>query len=180
MRMANAPLISPEYAALNKQLHEERDDYGAGGRKDAPEIAGFCRNSGFKTILDFGCGKGVLKPAIAAIAPELTVLEFDPAVEGKDTLPAVPVDLVAALDVMEHIEPECLEGVLEAMRGMGPKCVLLVISLHAAQKTLPDGRNAHLIVKPAEWWVTRLGRYFSLFHRIDTPNHFTFIGTPLP
>ncbi len=172
-------LISPEYAALNRQLHAERPDYGAGSSADAPQIAGFCRQNGLKIVLDYGCGKGFLRPAILALAPELTVLEYDPAIEGKNMIPSGQIDLLVALDVMEHIEPECLEAVLTAMRATSPRCVLLVIALQKAQKALPDGRNAHLIVKPAEWWLRRLSKHFSLSHRIDTPGHFTFMGVPL-
>ena len=63
-----AQLISPEYAALNRDLHEERDDFGAKGAKSAPQVVALARQNGLKVILDYGCGKGSLKPAVAALA----------------------------------------------------------------------------------------------------------------
>lgn len=173
------PLISPEYAALNKQLHEERFDYGS--RADGlAVIIGLARTNGLKTILDFGCGKGALKLTMQTAAPDLAVLEFDPAVPGKDKLPDKPADLVVALDVMEHIEPEYLENVLSTMRDMRPKAVLLSIALQPANKTLPDGRNAHLIVESADWWRARLAPYFKTGQDAASVSHLTFLGTPLP
>ena len=37
---------------------------------------------------------------------------------------------------------------------------LLVISLVPAKKTLPDGRNAHLILQTPDWWRDKLSSYF--------------------
>jgi hypothetical protein len=36
------------------------------------------------------------------------------------------------------------------------KKALLVIATRPAGKTLADGRNAHLIVESAEWWLAKL------------------------
>src|SRR5690349_2220578 len=103
--MTKPPVISPAYAEMNRRLHEDKPEYGVGATFDAPTILALCRQNGFSSVLDFGCGKGALKQALATAAPEITVLEFDPAVPGKDTLPTQPFDLLVALDVMEHIEP---------------------------------------------------------------------------
>jgi hypothetical protein len=35
-----------------------------------------------------------------------------------------------------------------------------VISLVPAKKTLPDGRNAHLILQTPDWWRDKLSSYF--------------------
>lgn len=173
------PVISDSYKALNKQLHTEKAEYGADAQKDAAGVVNFARKTGARVILDFGCGKGSLKPAIAAIAPELTVLEFDPAIEGKDTLPTQPVDLIAAMDVMEHIEPEFLTAVLESMCDLKPRLVIMKIALTPAQKTLPDGRNAHILLKPSAWWRETLDRHFQVRNCQELAMHFMYIGVPL-
>jgi hypothetical protein len=33
-----------------------------------------------------------------------------------------------------------------------------------AGKTLPDGRNAHLIQKPSSWWLPKLSAHFDVLH----------------
>jgi hypothetical protein len=145
----------------------------------APRIVSIARDNGLAVILDYGCGKGTLRPAIKALAPSLRVLEYDPGVPGKEHVPTRRPDLLAALDVMEHIEPDRLEAVLAHMAAIGPKAVYLMISLTPAIKTLPDGRNAHLIIEPAEWWTARLECHFRTIRAEAHPSHLLYIGAPL-
>jgi len=172
------PLISPEYAELNRQLHAEMEEYGAKGHEAAAVIARGALANGYKVILDFGCGKGTLKPALKRLSPNLQVIEYDPAVKTKDKLPAVKPDLIVALDVMEHIEPAYLSTVLETMAALNPQAVMLMIALEPANKTLPDGRNAHLIVESAAWWRERLSQDFIELSGKVSKAHFLFVGQP--
>jgi hypothetical protein len=43
--------------------------------------------------------------------------------------------------------------VLDHIGRLAGKAAYLVISTRDANATLPDGRNAHLIVRPAPWWI---------------------------
>ncbi len=81
--------------------------------------------------------------------------EYDPAIEGKDGRP-VFADLVVCTDVLEHIEPDRLDNVLTHLRTLARRAVFVVINTQPSNKTLTDGRNAHLIVEPAVWWYERL------------------------
>ncbi len=173
-------LISPEYVAINRRLHDERDDYGAKAFKDAPLVVSLARQNGLKVLLDYGCGKGTLKPAVLAANPELVVLEYDPAIPGKDTLPTTPVDAVVALDVMEHVEPERLDDVLQSMVALRPRCVFFLVATRPAMKSLPDGRNAHLIIQPTEWWQNRFAPYFrQAYLQERPPGSFIYVGETL-
>ena len=173
------PVISKEYLELNKQLHAERDDYGSGSNNSAAAVLKICRLNGYKVVLDFGCGKGTLKPAMAELARDIRVLEFDPSIPGKDRLPTKQPDFIVALDVMEHIEPDYLDSVLANMRDLKPKSVMLMIATKPAQKTLPDGRNAHLIVEPGTWWAVKLEPYFRAITAREDAEHYLFVGTPI-
>ena len=44
-----------------------------------------------------------------------------------------------------------------------------VIHTGPAAKTLPDGRNTHLIQQNAVWWRNMLGRFFAVGKVIETP-----------
>lgn len=79
---------------------------------------------------------------------------------------------------MEHIEPDYLAGALATMRDLAPKGVVLKIALIPATKNLPDGRNAHLIVQPKDWWQQQLAPFFDTVSTQDIPSHFIFMGTP--
>ena len=119
---------------------------GRDGRRLAPDG---------RTLLDYGAGKGTLALAM----PDVPVRNYDPVTFPDDPDPA---DFVACLDVLEHIEPECLKAVLWHLRSKVLKAGFLTIATRPAKKILPDGRNAHLIIKPAEWWLLRFRKRFAL------------------
>jgi hypothetical protein len=86
------------------------------------------------------------------------VRNYDPGIPADSALPA-PADLVVCTDVLEHIEPEHLDAVLAHIFRLAQRAVFLQIALFPAKKTLPDGRNAHLIVQPANWWLDKIGKH---------------------
>jgi hypothetical protein len=149
--------ISDEYREANQQLHQTNPKYGTSGAKFARKISGFVNETGCESVLDYGCGKGLL----AAALPELKIFEYDPAIPGKDSEPQ-PADFVACTDVLEHIEPPHLDAVLEHIRSLTRKYAFLNIATRPAVKTLPDGRNAHLIIQPEAWWKERIARFFTI------------------
>jgi len=148
------PVISPDYLDLNKQLHRDNLAYGIGGEKHAPTVLKLVETMKTRSVLDYGCGKGYLAKAIP-----FPIWEYDPAMPGKDEPPR-PADLVVCTDVLEHIEPEHLWAVLDDLRRCTLKVGYFVIYTEPAQKTLADGRNAHLIQKPRAWWQKRLEKFF--------------------
>ena len=87
--------------------------------------------------------------------------EYDPAVVGKDSLPA-PVEYVACIDVLEHVEPELLDNVLSHISQLMQVGGFMHPCLVEAGLILKDGRNAHLIVEDADWWLDKLSKFFTL------------------
>lgn len=153
------PLISEEYRQLNKQLHQDRPDYGDDKSQWSGYALNLTRSNGYNSVLDYGCGKGKLAKVFAEAG--ITVAEYDPAIEGKDGDPQ-PAELVTCCDVLEHIEPVHLNAVLRHLKELTQKRLFAVISCRPAGKTLADGRNAHLIVKPGSWWREKLADYFQV------------------
>ncbi len=156
-------LISDEYIQLNKTLHKEKKSYGITARNHTSSIRAVIRDMGIITILDYGCGKGLLRQKFGPM-----VKEYDPAIEGKES-PPEPAELVCCIDVLEHIEPECLDDVLDHLRGLATRAVYLTVACGPAKKILSDGRNAHLIQEPAPWWLPKLMERFDL-HSFNTGN----------
>lgn len=148
-------LISEDYKQQNKKLHEN-PSYGISSSKWANEITQIARQYGALSILDYGCGKGLLKKTLGGI-----VSEYDPAIEGKDQAPE-PADMVACTDVLEHIEPDCLDSVLDDIRRCTKKVGFFTIATRPAKKILPDGRNAHLIQESHAWWLPKIMERFTL------------------
>lgn len=149
-------IVSEEYKATLQRYHEVNNAWGTGAHAYAQEILGFCGYG--STILDFGCGKGTLKKRLAPHPVE--VYEYDPGIPGKDILPYEAVDYVISRDVLEHVEPECIDDVILTIAELAKKGVWLMIHTKPAGAILPDGRNAHLIQEGEKWWRGKLEKYF--------------------
>ena len=159
--------ITPEYLAAQKEMHERyATQYGQTGNAHAPRVfmaaAQVLRKVGKCSVLDYGAGKGILKKAILQAFPEIPgieYLEYDPCVPGIDS-PPKPAEIVFCGDVMEHVEPECVNTVIRHIHDLTGQLAIFSISLRPAAKTLEDGRNAHISLHGADWWRSYLKKYF--------------------
>lgn len=157
MLAAQSPMvISPDYLALNQELHQTNPSYGISGSKRADVVEKIVAAITPQTILDYGAGKGTLAKALP-----FPIWEYDPAIPGKEQPPRA-AELVVCTDVLEHVEPELLPNVLLDLKRVTLRILYVVINTGAAVKTLPDGRNAHLIQQPLEWWQNTLTQYFDI------------------
>lgn len=153
-------LISAVYRTLNVEMHRTHPRYGAGGERHAAFVLELLKKvDGLRSVLDYGCGKGLLGRALAQ--HNVPIWEYDPAMPGKDEPPR-PADLVVCTDVLEHIEPEHLPAVLDDLARCVRRIGYFTIHTGPAQKTLPDGRNTHLIQRDREWWRRMLASRFTV------------------
>jgi hypothetical protein len=167
-------LFSPEYIELQRKLHREQDKYGTSSRKRSKDILAALQSVDGEDILDYGCGKGMLKEAIGGNC----VREYDPAISGKDGEPE-PADLVVCTDVLEHIEPDCIDDVLLHIRTKTKKAFYFTVNLVPARKTLADGRNAHILLESASWWREKIGKFFYI-KNLNKESHLEIVGLALP
>lgn len=154
-------VISDDYVKLNQQLHENNPYYGASGQYRVKEVKELAQKLDTQDILDYGCGKGTLGKGLP-----FPIKEYDPAIPGKNKAP-LPADLVVCTDVLEHIEPDYLHSVLGDIARCTKKMAYLVIHTGPAKKTLPDGRNTHLIQEGKAWWWKRLNDHFAIEEMIE-------------
>jgi FkbM family methyltransferase len=154
LAMAAPRVITDEYRRLNQQLHQDNPYYGVTGHLRADAVIGIAQQLNTQDVLDYGCGKGTLAQNMP-----WPIHEYDPAIPGKDRDPN-PADIVVCTDVLEHIEPELLDHVLMDLGRCTKKIAYLVIYTSASLKTLPDGRNTHLIQENRDWWYQRLEKWF--------------------
>lgn len=157
-------LISEDYRRQNIELHKS-PKYGIASARWGGRVISVATNNNCKTILDYGCGKGMLKRHLI----HWNVAEYDPAIEGKGV--AIPCELVVCTDVLEHIEPELLDNVLEHLKSMTRKVLFCCIATKLAiNHVLPDGRNPHLSFHNADWWKEKLSEYFKIIDWTAEPN----------
>jgi len=158
-------LISSEYRNLNAKLHHDNLAYGVGGSKHAPTVLKLSEQIKTTSILDYGCGKGLLAKELP-----FPIWEYDPAIPEKSESPR-PADIVICTDVLEHIEPEKIHAVLSDLKRCVRKIGYFVIHTGPSTKNLADGRNSHLLQKDRVWWKSMLRMYFDVPKEavIETP-----------
>ena len=188
-----AQVISEEQRRLNQALHQQNDAFG--NRADAAGLAarlpetllrmhelGFCNS-----VLDYGTGKGKLIERLRDELPQsISVQGYDPAVEASANKPSTPVDILTCLDVLEHIEMKSIDLVLRDIHALTRHFCYLVIDLQPAVKKLADGRNAHILLAPTEWWTTRIAQLFPciatfpIYHATNLPQKLVIAAAHKP
>lgn len=146
-------------------LHEH--GYGEkGGRHWTETVVALAGKYGVREVLDYGCGAGSL--AVELAERGLKTRNYDPGVKRFDQLPK-RTQMVVSTDCLEHVEPERLDAVLAHIASVMQVVGLLAISTIPANKTLSDGRNAHISLHPREWWLAKLAEVFQIIATLDDP-----------
>lgn len=187
-RDVNAPAryrITQEYLDMLKSLHSG-GKFGVMGSDSSPRVfmaaAQILKKEGKCRVLDYGSGGGSLRAGWEKAFPELpnvSLHEYDIAVPGKDAEPE-PAELVFCGDMLEHVEPECVDAVLRHISLLTKKIAIFIIALQPAHKTLPDGRNAHICLKSSDWWMSYLRKYFVVVEQQKAVGVVTVICKALP
>jgi len=125
-----------------------------------------------KTILDYGCGgsdwleKGFDDDGSNAreYYGLTECLRYEPA-RGIDE--RKNVDCVICFDVLEHIFIADLEAVITDIFSHASKLVILNIACYQAAALLPNGENAHITVRPPQYWKALIDQIALRFPNIS-------------
>jgi hypothetical protein len=122
---------------------------------------------GANTVMDYGCGKGEQYKRPVEIDGQkfgtveaywdVSVTKWDPGVPefsgaGRGFPHCGVQDIVISTDVLEHIPEDDVGGTVVRLFDGARKAVFATISCRLAEKTLPNGENAHCTVKEPSWW----------------------------
>ena len=138
---------------LYAQKYRETQNYGVSSQRHVQIVKMLIQKRKWETMLDYGCGQAVLSQEIPGI------VNYDFAIPKFCHLPNEKFDASFCIDVLEHIPEDDLHETLEYLRdhsGSVYFCIHLGESIHK----LPDGQPCHLTVRPANWWIVKLGEYF--------------------
>ena len=165
-------LISDDYKKAQQALHAT-GKYGTASLQYGELISRLLDATKSDSILDYDCGS--LRNLRTVLKPERDVvyIGYDAALD--DYQHKEPCDFVACIDVLEHIEPELLDAVLDDLMMLTKEWAFITVHTGPAVKTLSDGRNAHLIQKPARWWLPKLMQRFELQKFDATGNGFNVL-----
>jgi hypothetical protein len=161
-------LISDRYRKQQERLHQNQE-YGVASVGYAGIVAALIARFGITELLDYGSGKGRLMQALQdRLKSNLTVRCYDPAIPDFSA-PPERMQMVACIDVLEHVELSHLDAVLDDLARCTGQVGFFTVHTGPAAKVLDDGRNAHLIQMPPEWWLPKLMQRFDvhLFERLE-------------
>ena len=87
---------------------------------------------------------------------------YDPAVPEFAEMPTDPCDGVICTDVLEHVPENELDAVIGDLVRLAQLWCFVSVCCRAARpnKNLPDGRNAHVTIRPQAWWADKLMKAF--------------------
>ncbi|QBK04701.1 hypothetical protein DW355_07865 [Hylemonella gracilis] len=129
----------------------------------APLVSQLIKLSGVQSLADYGAGKRALKHKLDTMGHgAVRYHPYDPVFPEYGS--PHPADLVCCIDVLEHIEPHLLDGVLDDLAGITKSYGLFSIHTGPAKKILSDGRNAHIIQEAPSWWLQRLTARFEILY----------------
>ena len=151
--------ISEAYRAEQELQHVD-PDYGQQAVQFAPIVSQMIERMQLTELLDYGCGKARLMDHLKVKHP-MKIQCYDPAVPRFAGDP-FPMQLCACIDVLEHVEPECVDVVLDDLVRVTGTVGFFTVSTEPSSRVLTDGRNAHLSQHPMEWWLPKILERFQL------------------
>jgi hypothetical protein len=165
-------LITEDYREQQEMLHQNAN-YGTASIVYAPLVTNLINTLQIDEMLDYGAGKGRLAESIRPDR-KLKIELYDPARPEWSDVPN-PRQFVTCIDVLEHIEPYLLENVLDDLKRVTEEYGFFTIDTSPAIKTLPDGRNAHLIQEDYKWWLPKLWDRFDIHMMSHTSSHSFYV-----
>lgn len=143
-------------------LHEKGFFKGFFCLKYKEEIKLLINKTNSKTILDYGCGKGLQyhEKRIDKFW-NIKVKCYDKYFPAHNCLPEESFDGVICVEVLEHVPEEEVDLVLREIFERASNFVFLSIATKPAKKLFSDGSNVHVLLKDEQWWNEKVNSFAS-------------------
>ena len=167
------------FIEASKQLHSNNKQYGAASEYMKPDTMKFRLTipqaikaakefSLIQSILDHGTGKGGLIETLNQHKElDIIVKGYDPCVPEFSELPQSKFNIVTSIDVLEHLGIDHVGSTLSEIANLTENFFFFCIDLIPASKKLKDGRNAHTLLAPSDWWLQQIKNKFKIINCIE-------------
>jgi hypothetical protein len=135
----------------------------------APMVSEIVNKLQVAELLDYWCGRASLVKSLK-VGHQLKIQCYDPAMPGFSG-EAIPMQMVACVDVLQDVEPECLDSVLDDLQRVTGVVGYFSIRI---------GEEHSKIVQDKAWWLDRIMKRFDLQTLQCTPTGFFMIVYALP
>lgn len=118
-----------------------------------------------ETLLDYGCGNGVLYengtlPKVFGLQRK-NIFLYDKYVPRYSGLTDYKVDATLCIDVAEHVPRHRLDEMFTAIFLRTRKLFIMASCSRAAQKSFPDGTNVHVTIENYSFWTRQVSKHNS-------------------
>ena len=167
------------FIEASRQLHSDNKQYGAASEYSKPDTMKFRLTipqaikaaqefSSITSILDHGTGQGGLIETLNQHkALKIVAKGYDPCVPEFSDLPASKFNIVTSIDVLEHLGIDYIGSTLNEIVNLTENFFFFCIDLIPASKKLKDGRNAHTLIAPPDWWLQQIKNKFKIVNCIE-------------
>ena len=167
------------YLEASKDLHKQNPEYGKASEYLTPGTMKFAltipdaitaskKVQNIDSLLDYGTGQGGLLQAIEADRNiTCKLFGYDPCISKYSKKPESKFDIVTSIDVLEHIGRDHIHQTLNEISNITNQFFFFCIDLIPASKKIDDGRNAHFLLAPADWWTQRIKEHFKIMTCIE-------------
>ena len=76
-------------------------------------------------------------------------------------------DVITMFDVLEHLGIDYIGSTLSEIANLTENFFFFCIDLVPASKKLKDGRNAHTLIAPPDWWLQQIKNKFKIVNCIE-------------
>ena len=152
-------LISEEHRSAETKKHIADPDYGGEAINYAEHKSTMINSMQIDDVLDYGAGKGELHRHLA-LDHQTAIHLYDPAI-SKISIEPEPHDLVLCINVLEHVEEDCLEDVLDDLMRCAKHNIFLVIKEDM----------------PMEWWMEKIMKRFRIESLVRSDIDFFLIAS---